>query len=151
MHVHGLRVVVVVLHVVDSGHVRVRGVRGGGADVGSRHAPQRDARREVVQQVALQALCRLVVRRVVVRGEHGRVVQVRRRGGGGAGHAGHGRHGVIGGVRLERVALLRHDVHGGQSLGSLQQRLIEAREDVSLKLQQSRGRRSEEQTDGTKL
>lgn len=88
----------------------------------------------MVEQLALQGLRRLVVARVVVRGEHGRVVQVRRGRGGRARHARHGSHGVVGGVRLERVALLRHDVHGGQSLGPLQQRLVEAGEDVALQL-----------------
>lgn len=80
VHVHGLRVVVVmvVLHVVDGRHVcggsGVGGVRGRGADVGGRHASQGDAGRQVVQEVALQALGRLVVTRVVVGGEHGRVM-----------------------------------------------------------------------------
>lgn len=47
---------------------------------------------------------------------------------------------MVRGVRLERVALLRHDVHGGQSLGPLQQRLVEAREDVALQLEEGGGR-----------
>lgn len=138
VHVHGLLVVVVVvLHVVDGRHVRGVGVvRGRRADVRPWHASQGDARREVVQQLAVQDLSRLVVRRVVVGGEHGRVVQVRGGGGRGAGHAGHGGHGVVGRVRFERVALLRHDVHRGQSLGSLQQSLIEAGEDVALQLRE---------------
>lgn len=88
----------------------------------------------MVQQVALQTLRRLVVRRVMVGGEHRRVVQVCGGGGRGAGHAGHCGHGVVGGVWLERVTFLCHDVHGGQSLGSLQQRLIKAGEDVALEL-----------------
>lgn len=74
------------------------------------------------------------MRRVMVGGEHRRVVQVCGGGGRGAGHAGHCGHGVVGGVWLERVTFLCHDVHGGQSLGSLQQRLIKAGEDVALEL-----------------
>lgn len=126
------------LHVVDGRHVGggVGGVRGRGAHIRARHASQRDARCEVVQQVSLQALCRLVVRRMVVRGEHRWMVQVRGRWGRGAGHAGHGGHGVVGRVWLERVALLSHNVHSGQSLSSLQQRLIKAGEDVALKLRE---------------
>lgn len=139
----------VVLHVVDGRHVGGVGVRGRGADVRAGHAPQRDARCEVVQQVALQALRRLVVPRVVVvvGGEHRGVVQVRGGGGRGAGHAGHGGHGVVGRVWFERVTLLGHDVHRGQSLRSLQQGLIKAREDVALELrEEQRGaeRRREE-------
>lgn len=134
VHVHGLWVMVV-LHVVDGRHVGgVGGVRGRGAYVRARHASQGDAWREVVQQVALQTLRRLVVRRVVVRGEHRRMVQVRGGRRRGAGHAGHGGHGVVGRVGLERVALLGYDVHSGQSLSSLQQRLVEPGEDVALKL-----------------
>lgn len=55
-------------------------------------------------------------------------------GRGGAGHAGHGGHGVVGRVRLERVALLGHDIHRSQSLGPLQEGLIKTREDVPLEL-----------------
>lgn len=129
----------VVLHVVNGRHVSgVGGVRGRGADVRAGHASQGDARCEVVQQVALQALCRLVVGRVVVvvGGEHRWVVQVRGGGGRGAGHAGHGGHGVVGRVWFERMTLLGHNVHSGQSLGPLQQSLIKAGEDVALKLRE---------------
>lgn len=138
VHVHGLRVVVVMmLHVVDSRHVGGVGCMWGrGADV--RHASQGYAARcEVVQQVAIQALRRLVVdwvMVVVVRGEHRRVVQMGWGRGGGAGHACHGGHGVIGRVRFERVALLGHNVHRSQRFGSLEQSLIEPGEDVALEL-----------------
>lgn len=96
----------------------------------------------MLEQVALEALSRLVVVvRVVcvmVRCEHGRVVQVRRGGRRGSCHARHRGHGVVRGVWLERVALLGHNVHRGQSLGSLQERLIEPGEDVSLQLERRR-------------
>lgn len=146
VHVDGLRVrVVMVVRVVDGrGHVRVRVRCARGHVRGGRHAAERDGWGEVLEQVALQALSRLVVVvRVVcvmVRCEHGRVVQVRRGGRRGACHARHRGHGVVRGVWLERVALLGHDVHRGQSLGSLQQRLIETGEDVSLQLRTERRR-----------
>lgn len=93
----------------------------------------------MVEQVSLQTLSRLVVVvRVVcvmMRREHGRVMQVRRGGRWGACHTCHRGHGVVRGVWLERMALLGHNVHRGQSLGSLQQRLIETGEDVSLQLE----------------
>lgn len=74
--------------------------------------------------------------RMMMRCEHGRVVQVRRRGRRGACHARHGGHGVVRGVWLKRVALLGHYVHSSQSLGSLQQCLIKTGEDVSLQLRE---------------
>ena len=138
VHVHGLWVVVgVVLHVVDGRHVGgVSCVRGRGADIRAGHASQRNARCEVIQQVAFQALCWLVVPWVVVGGEHRWVVQVRGGRSRCAGHAGHCGHGVVGRVWLERVALLGHNVHSSQGLGSLQQRLIKTGEDVALKLRE---------------
>lgn len=81
VHVHCLLVVVVLLHVVYGGHVSVW-MGGSGADVGAGQPSQGDrhAGGQVVQQVAIQALRALVmgVMVVVVRGEHGRVVEVGR-------------------------------------------------------------------------
>lgn len=62
---------------------------------------------------------------------------MRRRRGRRARHAGHGGHGVVRGVGLEWVALLRHNVHRCQSLGPLEQRLVEACEDVALQLRRA--------------
>lgn len=106
-------------------------VRSGGANVGARHASDRDAGGEVVEQVALQALRRLVVGMVVVRSQHRRVMKVPRRR---RGRAGHARHGVVGGIWLERMTLLSDDVHRRQRLGSLEQGLIKAGKDVTLQL-----------------
>lgn len=64
------------------------------------------------------------------------MVQVRGGGGRGACHAGHGGHGVVGRVWFERMTLLGHNVDRGQSLGSLQESLIKAGEDVALKLRE---------------
>jgi len=119
------------LHVVNCWHVRVR-VGSGGANVGA-HASDGDAGGEVVEQVALQALRRLVVGMVVVRGQHRRVMEVPRRWCGSAGHARHGGHGVVGGIWLERMTLLSH-VDRRQRLGSLEKGLVEAGEDVTLQL-----------------
>lgn len=119
------------LHVVNCWHVWVR-VGSGGANVGA-HASDGDARGEVVEQVALQALRRLVVGMMVVRGQHWRVMKVPRRGRGSAGHARHGGHGVVGGIWLERVTLLSH-VHRCQRLGSLEKGLVKAGKDVTLQL-----------------
>lgn len=112
-------------------------VGSGGANVGARHASDRDAGGEVVEQVALQALRRLVVGMmmvVVVRGQHRRVMKVPRRRRGRAGHARHACHGVVGGIWLERMTLLSDDVHRRQRLGSLEQGLIKASKDVTLQL-----------------
>lgn len=76
---------------------------------------------------------------------------MRRRGRRGARHARHRGHGVVRGVWLERVALLGHNVHRGQSLGSLQQRLIKTREDVSLQLPESERNKEENQYNTAKL
>lgn len=109
-------------------------VGSGGANVGARHASDRDAGGKVVEQVALQALRRLVVGMMVVRGQHRRVMKVPSRGRGRAGHARHGGHGVVGGIWLERMTLLSDDVHRRQCLGSLEQSLIKAGKDVTLQL-----------------
>lgn len=109
-------------------------VGSGGANVRARHASDRDAGGEVVEQVALQALRRLVVGMMVMRGQHRWVMKVPRRGRGGAGHARHGGHGVVGGIWLERMTLLSDDVHRRQCLGSLEQSLIKAGKDVTLQL-----------------
>lgn len=106
-------------------------VRSGGANVGSRHASDSDAGGEVVEQVALQALRRLVVGMMVMRSQHRRVMKVPRRG---RGRAGHACHGVVGGIWLERVTLLSDDVHRRQRLGSLEQGLVKAGKDVTLQL-----------------
>lgn len=53
---------------------------------------------------------------------------------------------MVGGVRFERVALLSHDVDGGQSLRSLEERLIETSEDVSLELQEEEKRERKKST-----
>lgn len=109
VHVHTL---VVMLHVVYGRHVRMR-VGSAGTNVSARHASDGDARGEVLEQVALQALCRLVMgMMVVMRGQHGRVMKVPRGGRGCAGHARHGGHGVVSGIWFVRMALLSDDVHG---------------------------------------
>lgn len=118
-------------------HVRVRvGRRGDQAPAAApaassagpfvRAGHQRERRRaDVLHEVGrLQVLVVVVVMVVVVVGEwHG-----------GVGRAWHGVHRVVRGVGLERVTLtLGHgDVHGRQSFGAGQQRLIQTGEDVAL-------------------
>jgi len=136
VHVHGS----LVGQVAEPVHVRVRvrvGRRGDQAPAAASSASaaagpfvtaghQRERRRaDVLHEVGrLQVLVVVVVMVVVVVGEwHG-----------GGGRAWHGVHRVVRGVGLERVTLtLGHGhVHGRQSFGAGQERLIQTGEYVAL-------------------